>query len=326
MVSPIWAILALAPIWNIVCVCDATARLSHRDPNRTTILGGGNDKLYANFPLVDLAKTPRQEVIKLKDHSNGQAKWIIENVYRQLSKDFSGMERTFVEFGARDGVYESNTLFLEQYFKWGGILVEGNLETIDGLRDQRRCLVGNMKGSCVWAALHHTSNMTMHSSPGDKFKSFDQLSPKDKIHHANSRVITTTLGDIFKKLGVRKIDYLSADCEGCETDALMGFDWDKHPVGIVSLELPEHHCKLVENFVRRNYTIVPMVRTKDTMFLSPETAGKMAMAPNLEDICNANCVKFYSANEKKNEVLRRCGNNKIEGAKFWISNDAWPVL
>lgn len=32
----------------------------------------------------------------------------------------------FIEFGARDGLYESNTHLFEKYAKWQGILIEAN--------------------------------------------------------------------------------------------------------------------------------------------------------------------------------------------------------
>lgn len=54
----------------------------------------------------------------------------------------------FVEFGATNGVKNSNSLVLEKYFQWGGILAEPCKSWHKVLKESRAC---NIETSCVWS-------------------------------------------------------------------------------------------------------------------------------------------------------------------------------
>jgi FkbM family methyltransferase len=124
----------------------------------------------------------------------------------------------FIEFGARDGLYESNTHLFEKYAKWQGLLVEANRFNIEGLRKQRSCIFNNKPKACVFAGLYSSENMTLSHSTYDTTKLVNnEDSDNSEIEH---NVKTTTLNRLLHHYNIKKINFMSADCEGCETEAL----------------------------------------------------------------------------------------------------------
>jgi hypothetical protein len=55
--------------------------------------------------------------------ASGQDKFIPETLYQQ---DYKCCQGVFVEFGARDGIQDSNTFVFEQKLGWKGLLFEMN--------------------------------------------------------------------------------------------------------------------------------------------------------------------------------------------------------
>ena len=83
---------------------------------------GSPDQLLANTDLI-LCVIFIELTLK---GQYGQAQ-IVDDFFHQKNSGF------FVEAGAWDGVYLSNTLFLERQRNWTGILIEPNNEAFDNL-------------------------------------------------------------------------------------------------------------------------------------------------------------------------------------------------
>ncbi len=66
----------------------------------------------------------------------GQDKW----VHSVLGNKENGF---FIELGACDGLYYSNTLFFEKQLGWGGICIEPNDLYFDKLKSNRACKLSN---------------------------------------------------------------------------------------------------------------------------------------------------------------------------------------
>lgn len=65
------------------------------------------------------------------DPSMGQSQ-IIRKLFKEKKDGF------FVECGALDGETRSNTLYLERYLKWSGLLIEGDPLNYDKLKEKDR--------------------------------------------------------------------------------------------------------------------------------------------------------------------------------------------
>jgi FkbM family methyltransferase len=143
----------------------------------------------------------------------------------------------FVEFGAADGVSLSNTVLLERSFGWNGIVAEPAKSWHRALRENRRCIVDTR---CVWElSRQHLS----FAEPVDALLS--TISDyKDVDDHRELRrdsvtylVETVSLNDLLEEHSApTRIDYLSLDTEGTEFEILRTFDFDRHDVGIITVE------------------------------------------------------------------------------------------
>jgi len=140
-----------------------------------------------------------------------------------------GKSRFFVEVGGYDGEKFSNTLFLEKYRGWDGLLIETNPYTFDILRSRdrkcwavRACLsdtIADMKfiisGSTTSAIKTMTDKMrarvkldlAAYGKSGDK-----------RWVHAGEEVTTQcrSLASMMTEIGRNHIDYFSLDVEGAE--------------------------------------------------------------------------------------------------------------
>jgi FkbM family methyltransferase len=142
----------------------------------------------------------------------------------------------FVEFGAGDGVYLSNTYLLENRFAWRGILAEPNAGFHESLR-MRRAIVSE---DCVAArsgdiiCFNHTADP--HLSTIDEFTCADS--------HATARqsglragVRTVSLNDLLDRHRAPMIiDYLSIDTEGSEMLILESFDFSHRRFALITVE------------------------------------------------------------------------------------------
>ncbi|KAK4290414.1 hypothetical protein Pmani_036675 [Petrolisthes manimaculis] len=164
---------------------------------------------------------------------------------------------TFLEAGAYDGEFLSNTLYLEHEFGWRGLLVEANPDFFAQLLLKRRK---------SWAL-----NMCLNTKPYPSLENFSvgSDSPEDINHHydstapanpmlekhislGSSRLTqfndnTTQTGDvmgvqcvplytIMKALGRTHIDFLSLDVEHAEMGILDTIPWDTISFRVMSIE------------------------------------------------------------------------------------------
>lgn len=251
------------------------------------MFGGGEAQLQRPT-ILRLENTNLESLNAIGDPSDGATIYYIHNILRQeelydaAHSVVRSSPRTFLEFGANNGVWLSNTYSLEWHLHWEGLLIEADKSVIPTLRQRRTCELRGQKGACVYAALDGSSNKTAYWSHTQTYSSKKEMGVGD---HKDSYALTTVnLESLLEKFGVDRIDLLSADCEGCESSALQGFDWAKYKVGSIIIEHPANHCNLVQRLVMLNYTIIPLAFSYDTIFVSAE------VFPKLKD-CPTNCFK-----------------------------------
>ncbi len=145
----------------------------------------------------------------------------------------------FVEFGAADGVFLSNTYHLEKNLGWRGILAEPFPGWRDPLRSNRSA---DVDYRCVW----RESGKQLEFLAANRYPELSSLkSFAGNDMHAESRLVdaetflvdTVSLNDLLSEHGAPGlIDYLSVDTEGSEFDILETFDFDKYQVRIITVE------------------------------------------------------------------------------------------
>lgn len=163
----------------------------------------------------------------------------------------------FVEFGACDGVYLSNTFLLEDEFGWSGILAEPARVWHEALAENRHCCI---EKRCVWRVSGETIRFNEVDEGG--LSTIDEFSSEDS-HRENRKagqiyeVESISLMDMLDQYNApRQIDYLSIDTEGSEFDILDAFDFNKYRFNVITCEhnFTSRRNEIQELLERNGYT------------------------------------------------------------------------
>lgn len=156
----------------------------------------------------------------------------------------------FVEFGATDGVYLSNTLLLERELGWTGILAEPARSWHERLRRERHAQIDTR---CVFSKTGQ--HVTFREVASDHALSTIVDFTSSDLHHVarmagdDYEVETISLIDLLDYYNApRRIDYLSLDTEGSEYAILEDFDFSKYEFCVITCE---HNYTSVRNDILR---------------------------------------------------------------------------
>jgi FkbM family methyltransferase len=158
----------------------------------------------------------------------------------------------FVEFGATNGLVNSNTWLLEKKYGWKGILAEPNPVWHAMLKANRdsaidhRC-VGSSTGKMVTFLTTDASDPELSSiaefASGDHFAEVRARGTEIKVETASLTEL------LLEHKAPIEIDYLSVDTEGSEYDILSHFDFSRYVIGLISVEQNRHTEAKIETLL-----------------------------------------------------------------------------
>tara|TARA_B100001093_G_C26625160_1_gene926412 strand:+ start:80 stop:910 length:831 start_codon:yes stop_codon:yes gene_type:complete len=163
-------------------------------------------------------------------------------LYQDLFASFiveNNFDKTFLEFGATNGIDLSNTYTLENYFSWTGALAEPDINWIESLKKNRT--KSKIITKCIWSKSEEKMNF-FSSKAGvlstlDDFKKSDIKSmPGNTAQRikegVNIEVETISLNQVIEdEFNNKSPSYISIDTEGSEFEILKSFNFSKyHPV------------------------------------------------------------------------------------------------
>jgi FkbM family methyltransferase len=134
----------------------------------------------------------------------------------------------FVEFGATDGLTNSNTYLLETKYDWKGILAEPNPVWHAELRANRS---SDIEHRCVSSGSGRTVQFLTTDASDPELSGIAEFAHGDHFSAVRAQGIarqieTISLNDLLRQHGApASIDYLSIDTEGSEYDILAHFDF-----------------------------------------------------------------------------------------------------
>jgi FkbM family methyltransferase len=135
----------------------------------------------------------------------------------------------FLEFGACDGLFVSNSLQLERSFAWSGILAEPGRIWHDKLRKNRNCTIDFR---CVWSESADLILFTEFEAPGlSSAVKVDSNSYRSVIPKLRKEYIveTISLKDLLVEHNApREINFMSLDTEGSEFEILKEFPFSEY--------------------------------------------------------------------------------------------------
>ncbi len=190
---------------------------------------------------------------------HGQDRYVIDTVFGGKRGGF------FVEAGAGDGLWISNTLLLEREYGWTGILIEPT-SAFERLRQnragaicERACLASERKPVVLLEVLDR-GQAKMSARAADNLllsKTFNLDAAVGKVSLAPwstargyYKVEAVPLQELLRKHNAPKlIDYFSLDVEGFEEEVLRNFAFDEFGFGCIGIEKPSEflHRLLVEH-------------------------------------------------------------------------------
>lgn len=307
--------------------------------HRTEVFGGGDSNASVRERCTFASKSSMRDWrlhstfdpfnSRLADQSSGQSTWMAEQIFAQTwHRNARG---TFVEFGARDGLVESNTKLFEVTFGWDGLLVEAGRDYVAALREQRQCCLNGRPGACVWTALDAAAGMTKYWVPFDK--TLDRKALKEQYLKREQwmtenatvddrSVSTATLDSLLSLFQVKHIDLLVADCEGCEPNALKGLNLSAVTVDVFMVENPP--CELYETFQCLDYVGLPFSKPNDMVWVHRvRIAARMSKPPSLMLPTNGHHIASRSSSlERKALLAQKCP--LVRTHNIWDESLPWP--
>lgn len=220
-----------------------------------------------------LAKLPRSVYVYalLNEKEKNKVSKYLNSSKSQLGQDIFVISKTnkeknnfFVEFGATDGITNSNTFLLEKELNWKGILIEPAKIWHKNLFKNRKCIIDTR---CIYT----TSGKKMpflvvendgKAEPGlSTLKKYaqngDWASNIRKNKSSEHFVETIDLNELLDFYNAPDfIEYMSIDTEGSEFEILNNFDFSIRKIYIITVEHNFHNSqrnKIFELLTSKGY-------------------------------------------------------------------------
>ena len=212
----------------------------------------------------------------------------IEKVYSQLYQDaFASFligdkyDKSYLEFGATDGLDLSNSYLLENSYNWKGVLSEPSVQWHELLKKNRNNT--QIITKCIWKESGKKLDFFM-SDAGElstlkDFLESDKISMPDnnQMRKESGKTIsveTISLNDLVREYFNNICpSYISIDTEGSEYEILKAFDLNKYRPKVFTIEhnFTENHTKLDELLISNGYVrIFRKLTAFDAWYISSE--------------------------------------------------------
>lgn len=160
----------------------------------------------------------------------------------------------FVEFGATNGIKNSNTWLLEKTLGWKGILAEPNPIWHSALVAERDAAI---EYRCVSSKSRETVTFIATNDTDPELSGIARYADADHFAETRSRgqrieIETISLDDLLDEHGApQRIDYLSIDTEGSELDILSAFSFSRK-FNVISVENNPKNEVLIDELLAAN--------------------------------------------------------------------------
>ncbi len=181
----------------------------------------------------------------------------------------------FVEIGANDGKYLSNTFTLENTFGWNGLLSEVNSSLTHTL------FLNRPKSKIDIRAVDEISGVkkVFNQSKNSEYSALEGVSVQAAqfIDSISEVVETVNLTDLLEEFKSPKcIDFLSIDTEGNEFDILKGLNFNLFKFNYIAVEVSRNQEEIAEILGSNGYVrILEEVSLWDQWWVSQDVMLKL---------------------------------------------------
>lgn len=218
-----------------VCIKAAQAELKAAEADLVEALG--REKSRRRGPLVRRLHEVRQMLAPARYRYFSQAGQ--DAVVDRLTRYKTGGR--FLDVGGYDGLTGSNTLFLEMFRGWTGLLVEPAPGPRTRAEKLRRCpclevAVTARGGEAEFIEVR--AGLTQMSGLAATYdaRALETVRADPRHREVLRKVPTRTLPDLLEELGTDEPDLVSLDIEGCELAVLEAFPFDSFRPRIWTIE------------------------------------------------------------------------------------------
>ena len=189
--------------------------------------------------MLDVDEKEKNMLFNFINSTKGKSKFIKSQLYQDVFADFlieNNYDKTFLEFGATDGIDLSNTHFLENYSKWKGVLGEPDPQWHEQLKKNRPD--SKIITKCIWKKTGETldflssENGVLSTINSFRYSDKDSMSENSKLRNnkfKNFKIESISLNDLIRdEFNDTAPSYISVDTEGSEFEILKNFDFKKY--------------------------------------------------------------------------------------------------
>lgn len=181
-----------------------------------------------------------------------------------VSQFFDSRDGVFVEVGAFDPVFQSQSYHLE-ITGWQGVLIEPEPSQADHLRKSRRAPVFEVACVAPEAAGRPARLLSRRGLSTLRFR--DRQAEGGVVLN----VACATLDQVLEQAGIDHVDFLSIDVEGLEPDVLRGFDFARYRPKLILIDDRERFGETGRLMAHNRYQLVR--RTGHNGWFVPKGSG-----------------------------------------------------
>lgn len=180
--------------------------------------------------------------------------------YSQFGQDLAveemlpGDRGVYVDVGASDGLFLSNTLRFEEK-GWAGLCVEPDPDEFHRLLENRTCICENV------ACANFRGQLDFQRLPVRGWSGlvdFPHEYNAEKIAGLEREILSVRvlpLQDLLDKYQLMKVDYLSIDVEGAELAVLESVDWERMEIRAITVEISSDPSPIPGYLLCRGYAL-----------------------------------------------------------------------
>jgi FkbM family methyltransferase len=193
-------------------------------------------------------------------------KIIVDNYFQDKKNGF------FIETGSCDGIFQSNTFYLETELNWTGLLIEPNPEYA------KECIINRPKSKvydCALVSSDYESDHTILYSLASKgamgtVESRGIWKNETEVPIVYKKVPVRTLTSILEEIQPKEIDLFSLDVEGYELNVLRGLNFKKYKPKVIVVECHGESIIPVNNLLSVFYDLDNKISDRDYVYLLRE--------------------------------------------------------
>jgi FkbM family methyltransferase len=168
----------------------------------------------------------------------GQDKYVIEEIFKKKKGGF------YVDVGAHDGVYISNTYSMERFFKWEGLCIEPSAASSHALLKRKKSKVissyciseGKFSGELVRFRQYEPHEISMTFFEDLRKEPYWAKELESGKNYRDKLKKCKTLNEILiENSSPKDVDYISIDTHGCEWLAIKDFPFEKWNVKVFTV-------------------------------------------------------------------------------------------